>query len=132
MEVLIIGAIVAAVGFAVYYIVQDAKERGTEWKEKEFSAGGKLLLALNVMLTFAGAGATAYLFLGMDEPTWGVVGLCVWIICSVISAYVTSPLRVFVIPTNAGDGNDGKNYHSCDTGGRFQSETVPLSTSSEL
>ena len=105
MEVLIIGAIVAAVGFAIYYIVQDAKERGTEWKEKEFSAGGKLLLALNVMLTFAGAGATAYLFLGMDEPTWGVVGLCVWIICSVISAYVTSPLRVFVIPTNAGDGN---------------------------
>lgn len=105
MEVLIIGVIVAAVGFAIYYIVQDAKERGTEWKEKEFSAGGKLLLALNVMLTFAGAGATAYLFLGMDEPTWGVVGLCVWIICSVISAYVTSPLRVFVIPTNAGDGN---------------------------
>ena len=61
MEFLIIAAIVAAVGFAVYYIVQDAKERGTEWKEKEFPFGGKLLLLLNVLLTFAGAIVNVFL-----------------------------------------------------------------------
>ena len=32
--------------------VKEAKDRGDEWKEKEFSFGGRLLLLLNVLLTF--------------------------------------------------------------------------------
>lgn len=109
MEFLIVAVIVAVVGFGIYYIVQDAKERGDEWKEKEFSFGGRLLLLLNVLLTFAGAAATAYLFMGMDEPTWGVVGLFVWVICSIVSAHVTSPIRVFIVPNNT-NGADGCAY----------------------
>lgn len=103
MEFLIIAVIVAVVGFGIYYVFQDAKERGTAWKEKEFSFGGKLLLLLNVLLTFAGAGLTVYGFLG--GGTWGVVGIVLWIICATISAYVTSPLRLFVVPTNVDSGN---------------------------
>lgn len=105
MEFLIIAAIVAAVGFAVYYILQEAKERGDAWKEKQFSFGGKLLLLLNVLLTFAGVIGTCYFFLNTADATWGLVSAAVMVICSVISAYVTSPLRVFVVPTNVDSGN---------------------------
>ena len=85
----------AIVGFVVYYFTA-GRDENSEWRTKEYSILQKILLSLNVIVTIASIYMTLYGFIDNANSNFAPIGIALWAITGIISAYVCSPLRISV------------------------------------
>lgn len=97
---------IGSLAFAIYHFVSSAKDADSKWRHKHFSLKQKMLLLLNIVVMIVSIYLTIYGF--VESNALGALGIAGWIISSVISAYVCSPLRVFIVPS--GDTKQGCAY----------------------
>lgn len=96
---LLILLFIGAVGFSVVYYFTAGKDEDSTWRHKEYKIWQKLLLILNVAVTILSIYSTIYGFVDPEQSTFAAVGVVLWLVTSVVSAYVCSPLRLSAIPT---------------------------------
>ncbi len=89
---------IGAVGFSVVYYFTAGRDENSTWRHKEYTTLQKLLLILNVAVTILSIYSTIYGFAVPEQSTFAAVGVVLWIVTSVISAYVCSPFRIEAIP----------------------------------
>lgn len=87
--IMLLGSIV----FSVWHTITEAKENGTKTMCKDLSPLKKTGLLINTLCIFASISAVAYGFV-QSNGVVGTIGILLWIITSVIGAYVCSPLRI--------------------------------------
>lgn len=96
--------LLGSIAFSIWYAINEAKEEGEKWWEKELSTPKRIGIAGNVVAVFLSVLTVAYGW--VNHSAVGVVGILIWIISSLILAYTASPLRLHAY--------DGEN-HGCAT-----------------
>ncbi|MBQ1978202.1 MAG: hypothetical protein II225_05565, partial [Ruminococcus sp.] len=79
--------------FSIWHTIMQAKENPTKTMCKNLSVMKRIALLINTVCIFASILAVAYSFVNSNGVV-GTIGVIMWIISSVIAAYVCSPLRI--------------------------------------